>query len=281
LKHENYEFELMTKRTEEDGRLFPSIKWDHGWSLSIQADKYGYQCSPKRKLDTLEDYETVEVKIDGPHGTYVDPHTMQLLPHVLDKFPKLTSDSGPSIGGNLTWDDVDVVKQAILLASLSPNDGVPSGAIGWSCREVYHGTSNENAEDILNYGIKPSIGTGYFGRAFYVADDVELAISNYAEFSDDENGGAVIVTTIKEGALILDLRNHKDNQKWIESGLVSIIGRDDFDLQARKRGIDGVYDRSVGGLAIFNAAILTKPHLINNTASSDVEIDANSPEIKM
>ena len=272
----------MTERTEENGRLFPPVIWDHGWSLSIQADKHGYQCSPKRKLDVLEEYITVEVKIDGPHGTYVDPHTMQIQPHVLKKFLKLTIDSGPSIGANLTWDDVEAVKQAILLASLSPNDGVPNGTVGWASREVFHGTSTDSADDILNHGITPSAGTGYFGRAFYVADDVELAISNYAEFSGDEDGGAVIVTTIQEGAFILDLRNKADYQKWMESGLPSIIGRNDFDLQARKRGIDGVYDRSVGGLAIFNAAVLEVPRLHKKSAPAIAEADSvDGPTMKV
>lgn len=264
----------MIERTEENGRLFPPMEWDHGWSLSIQADKHGYQCSPKRKLDALEEYDTVEVKIDGPHDTYVDPHTMQIPPYVLEKFPKLTVGNGPSIGANLTWDDVEAVKRAILLASLSPNDGVPNGTVGWASRDVFHGTSNESADDILNHGINPSAGTGYFGRAFYVADDVELAISNYAEFSGDEDGGTVIATTIQEGAFILDLRNEADNQKWIESGLPSIIGRNDFDLQARKRGIDGVYDRSVGGLAIFNAAVLETPRLYKTPAPAIAEDDS-------
>lgn len=273
---------MMTERIEEGGRLFPSIKWDHGWFLSIQADKHGYQCSPKRNLYVLEEYDTVEAKIDGPHGTYVDPHTMQIPPHVLEKFSKLTIDSGPSIGAHLTWSDIEAVKQGILLASLSPNDGVPSGTVGWANRDVFHGTSDESADDILNHGINPSVGTGYFGRAFYVADDVGLAISNYAEFSGDEDGGTVIATTIQEGAFILDLRNEADNQKWTESGLPSIIGRNDFDLQARKRGIDGVYDRSVGGLAIFNAAVLETPRLYKKPEPAIADADSiDSPTMKV
>ncbi|WP_315922821.1 hypothetical protein [Mesorhizobium sp. SP-1A] len=117
----------MTSRTLENGRLFPPMIWDHGWSLSIQADKAGYQCSPKKRLDTLEEYETVEVKIDGPHGTTVDPYTMQMPDDVKAKFPVLEIGDGPSIGGNLTWEDVECVKNAILYASLSPNDGAPDG----------------------------------------------------------------------------------------------------------------------------------------------------------
>lgn len=235
------------------------MTWDHGWLMSIQADKAGYQCSPKERLDALEDYETVEAKIDGPHGTVVDPHTMDLPAEVAAKFPHLTVGGGPSIGGNLTWSDIEAVAHAIRMASRYLNNGVPSGSIGWAGRTVYHGTTGENADDIIDNGIVAARGDGYFGRAFYAAEDEALATSNYAEFSGDASGGTVIEVTIEEGARIFDMRNADDAAALDKSGLMRHLGSADFDRRARALGIDGIYDRSVGGVAIYNPGRLSEP----------------------
>ncbi|MCZ7861717.1 hypothetical protein O9X98_10005 [Agrobacterium salinitolerans] len=251
----------MTTRSEEGGQLFPPMTWDHGWLLSLQADRAGYQCSPKARLETLEDYETVEAKIDGPHGTLVDPHTMELPPLVAAKFPHLRVGGGPSLGAKLTWDDVEAVVHAIRMAGQRPNNGVPRGVVGWAGRTVYHGTADEDAADILESGVVVGRGDGYFGRAFYVAEDGALAKSNYAEFSGDDAGGTVLEVTIEEGARILDLRNDEDYRAWSASGLPNFLGTPDFDRRARQSGVDGVYDRSVGGLAIYNVAAISAPML--------------------
>ncbi len=251
----------MTSRTEEGGRLFPAIEWDHGWLLSPQADRSGYRCSPQERLDRLEDYMTVEAKIDGPHGRVVDPRTMDMPAAVAEKFGELDTAGGACIGGHLTWDDVEAVKAAILMASMNPNAGVPRGVYGWSAATVYHGSSMEGAEDILENGIDVGRGDGYFGRAFYVAEEEELARSNYADFSGCDDGGAVVAFNVAEGARILDLRNAEDDDEWMRSGLPGLLGNRSFDAEARRRGIDGVYDRSVGGLAIYNPRILSEPSL--------------------
>lgn len=244
----------MTTRTIE-GRLFPSITWDHGWSLSIQADKGGYACSPKLRLDNLEDYETVEVKIDGPFPQAVDVSTLELPDEIVAKFASIEG-GAPCIGHNLNWDEVEKLKTAIVRASLRPNAGIPRGYIGWSGVDVYHGTSVEYAEDIEQNGIAVwKSGGGYFGHAFYVAEERELAVSNYAEFSGDDEGGAVLTFIIEEDARILDLRNEIDSQIWQDSGLNADLGNPNLPHRARNLGIDGVYDRSVGGLAIFNPKV--------------------------
>lgn len=61
---------------------------------------------------------------------------------------------------------------------------------------------------------------------------------------------------VEEGAKILDLRNAHDSEVYQASGLAQMLGRNDFALNARRKGIDGIYDRSVGGLAIYNPKIL-------------------------
>ncbi|MDW9478828.1 hypothetical protein GOB57_09005 [Sinorhizobium meliloti] len=260
----------MTARTLEDGRLFPAMTWDHGWLLSLQADSAGYQCSPKKRLPTLEDYETVEAMIDGPHGTVVDPHTLGLPPEVAAKFQPLEIGGGPSLGARLTWTDVEAVVHAIRMASRYPNNGVPRGAVGWAGRTVFHGTSGEHADDILHNGIVAGRGDGYFGKAFYAAEHEDLAKSNYADFSGDEGGGAVIEVTIQEGARILDMRNADDARELENTGLMAHLGAQDFDRRARALGIDGIYDRSVGGVAIYNARIVSEPELVRKQAEDAI-----------
>lgn len=238
------------------GRLFPPRTWDAGWSLSLQADAAGYACAPRRRLDRLEDYTEVEAKIDGPFPQPVDVSTLVLPAEVAAKFTPLTDGWSVPLGLNLTWEDVAAVHAAIDLACLNPNAGIPRGVIGWAGRDVYHGTGAAAADDILSDGVDLSLcGKGYLGQGFYVAEEVGLARSNYADFSE-EGAGAVIAMTIREGARILDLRNAEDAKKWDDSGLSARVGVDGFAGLARRAGVDGVYDRSVGGLAIYNPSVL-------------------------
>lgn len=259
---------MVTVRIDAEGNpshLFPPITWDHGWSLSLQGDK-GYHCMPKERLDFLEEYEALEAVIYGPFAGPVDPNTLDMPDDVKKKFTSVEI-SNPAVGVKLSWDDVEAVKLAILRASFTPNAGVPRGAIGWSEVSVFHGTSAEHAENIVEGGISMGKSSlGYFGEAFYVADDKELAISNYAEMSGDEDGGVVIEYTIVENAKILDLRNADDGQVWAESGLGDMIGFPGLAGKAVRAGVDGVYDRSVGGLAIYNPKALA---LVGPVLSSD------------
>lgn len=243
--------------TEAPGRLFPPRLWGTGWSLSLQADAAGYGCAPKRHLERLEDYETVEAMISGPFPQPVDVTALALSEGVVAKFTPLTDSWSVPLGLNLTWDEVAELHAAIDQACLSPNAGVPRGVIGWSARDVYHGTGAEAARDILSDGVDMSLcGKGYLGQGFYVAEEADLARSNYADFAD-EGAGSVLAMTIGEGARILDLRNTVDAKNWTESGLEGRVGEDGFAALARRAGIDGVYDRSVGGLVIYNPTVLT------------------------
>lgn len=249
---------MSTYRTmsEAPGRLFPARVWDTGWSLSLQADAAGYACDPRRRLDRLEDYTQVEAKIDGPFPQPVDVSTLNLPQAVVAKFTPLTDGWSVALGLNLSWDDVRAIELAIDLACLNPNAGVPRGGIGWAERDVYHGTGAAAADDILTNGVDMSLcGKGYLGQGFYVAEEAGLARSNYADFSDEE-AGVVLAMTIRAGARILDLRNATDAKNWTESGLEARVGEDGFAALARRAGIDGVYDRSVGGLAIYNPSVL-------------------------
>jgi hypothetical protein len=243
----------MTER-DIDGRLFPAEEIGD-WLLSAQAD-VGYQCSPVAFLPRLEDYDDVEVKIDGPHGLPVDPTTLGLPEGIADKFTPL-SEGAPSLGCHVTLAELDVIRRALLFAGMNPNAGVPRGRFGWPGRTVWHGAAAEDAEAIAETGIDMGAsGGGYFGHAFYVADEPGLAWSNYADFSGDEEGGAVVSFDIEEGARILDLRNPVDSEEWMQSGLTAKLGNPNIAAHAVRAGIDGVYDRSVGGLAIYNRNVL-------------------------
>lgn len=127
----------------------------------------------------------------------------------------------------------------------------------WEGRLVYHGCSQASADSIMQ-GIEVPPTGGYFGNAFYVADDPKLSKSNYADMADEEEGGAAVVEfTIKPGAHILDLRNEEDSEEWMRvSRRGSDISLPDFHTRMVRQGIDAVYDRSVGGLAVYNPEIL-------------------------
>lgn len=250
---------MSTYRTmsEAPGRLFPPRTWDAGWSLSVQADAAGYACAPRRRLDRLEAYREVEVMISGPFPQPVDPTALDLPDAVLSKFTPLEPGSVVSLGLNLTWDEVRAVEAAIDRACQNPNAGVPPGRVGWAGRDVYHGTDEGSARDILENGVNLGAShKGYLGQGFYVAEEEGLARSNYAEFSDEKGAGSVLAMTISEGARILDLRNAADAKIWTDSGLAARVSEDGFARRARLAGVDGVYDRSVGGLAIYAPSVL-------------------------
>lgn len=232
-----------------EGRLFPSLEWDSGWIVSLQADRAGYACRPRERLERLEDYEAVEAVIYHSGLSVVDPQTLDLPPEVAGKFSPVEAHC-PSIGAFLSWSDVDALRDALNRASLNPNAGVPRGTVLWAGRDIWHGTSSESAADIRDHGIRMDACTpGYFGQAFYAADDRALSVSNYAEAFDDD-AGAVVHLRISDGANILDLRNPVDSEAW--APFANVVGRPDFNRMMRKNGIHGVYDRSMGGLAIFD-----------------------------
>lgn len=249
---------MATRRTIDD-RLFEPEYFSGGWSISIQADYAGYQCSPQRRLDTLEQYDAVEVVIYGPEHWAVDPTTMGLPENIAQKFTEV--DVGcPSIGCHITHEELAVIRDVISKVMMHPNAGVPRGNVVWQGADVWHGTGAAAAEDIRDNGIDMSQSNkGYFGQAFYVADNRNLAQSNYADFAEEEGieePGRVVYLYIDDASRILDLRNPVDAEIWSTSGLASKCGQDGFAGIAVKAGIDGVYDRSVGGLAIYNPTVL-------------------------
>lgn len=135
-------------------------------------------------------------------------------------------------------------------------DTVPRGQ--WDGREVWHGTGGIHADSIRK-GIQIPLTGGYFGNAFYVADNPGLAWANYADFAGDDDDGPPVVLKfrIKPGSRILDLRVEKDAAAWdriSEHG--RLISFPDFHLVMQRNGIDGLFDRSVGGLAIYNPGAL-------------------------
>ena len=255
----------MAKRTKRlvDG-TFPSI--DIGpFRLSVQAG-VGYACEPKVDLPYREDYQSFEVGIFVDRKEPLDIFTLGFPPLIECLFPDVLMGE-PCIVGFMTPQTIDVISNALVIAAQNPNAGYPRGVYGWADRTVYHGTSKEFADDIMSEGIDIGRCTpGYFGQAFYVADDEALAKSNYADTADDE--GAVLAVSIHRGARILDLRNAQDWTAWRASGLDRYMGRPGFHQLAVKAGVDGVYDRSMGGLAMFEPAFIEVKAIVNDTAPS-------------
>ena len=130
----------------------------------------------------------------------------------------------------------------------------------WAGKILFHGTSQDGAQDILTNGIDNAKSTkGYFGRGFYMAEDRDLAQSNYADWAeeDDEFGehkpGVVLEVKINPNANILDLRNpkHWEIYKKASKG-GSLVSQDNFDQIMMRNNMDGLYDNSFGGVVIFN-----------------------------
>ena len=127
---------------------------------------------------------------------------------------------------------------------------------------VFHGTDLSSAKDIKENGLNLSkCHKGYFGQAFYVTTDEELAKSNYADFSGDEEGGIVLKFEMNPTGRVLDLRNSDDwdyyqNLKYKGRELSGWMGFDELPNIMKSFGIDALYDRSNDAFAVYNLNIL-------------------------
>jgi hypothetical protein len=127
---------------------------------------------------------------------------------------------------------------------------------------VFHGTDLESAKNIKQNGLNLSkCDRGYFGKAFYVTTDENLAKSNYADFSGDEEGGIVLKFEMNPNNKVLDLRNSDDwdfytNLKYKGREIRNFMGFDEFPSIMTSLGIDALYDRSNDAFAIYNVNIL-------------------------
>lgn len=127
---------------------------------------------------------------------------------------------------------------------------------------VFHGTDFKSAKDIKENGLNLSkCDRGYFGKAFYVTTDEELAKSNYANFSEDEDSGIVMKFKMNPINKVLDLRNSDDwdffkNLKYKGRNISDFMGFDEFPVIMRSLGIDAIYDRSNDAFAVYNLKIL-------------------------
>ncbi len=127
---------------------------------------------------------------------------------------------------------------------------------------VFHGTDLESANDIKKNGLDLSkCDRGYFGKAFYVTTDEQLARSNYADCSGDEEGGIVLKFEMNPINKVLDLRDSDDwdvyiNLKYKGRKITDFMGFDEFPSIMTSLGIDALYDRSNDAFAIYNVNIL-------------------------
>jgi hypothetical protein len=127
---------------------------------------------------------------------------------------------------------------------------------------VFHGTDLESADDIKQNGLNLSkCDRGYFGKAFYVTTDENLAKSNYADFSGDEEGGIVLKFEMNPNNKVLDLRNSDDwdiytSLTYKGRKITDFMGFDEFPSIMTSLGIDALYDRSNDAFAIYNINIL-------------------------
>jgi hypothetical protein len=229
---------MGTKRTVE-GRLFPSRQLPGGWSISIQADKYGYACSPRAFLETIEEYQSVEVAVYGPFPHVVDVNALDLPPAIRDKFPAI-EDGHACIGAHLSWSDVETLEATLVAAADIPWAGIPRGVFGWSETEVYLGCDGDLVRDLDDLG--PTVLASRLPRLHL----------------ERENAGAegteLVRLSTREHPQVLDLRNAQDREEWESSGLS--FTDDDFRLAARQ-GIEGIYVPEDGVLVVLTPRMLS------------------------
>lgn len=121
---------------------------------------------------------------------------------------------------------------------------------------LYHGTDLKSALNIKKTGIDISKGYGgYFGWGFYTTPDIELAKSNYADFSGDDEGGAILELELDPKANILDLRDAEDFEVWKKYS--KMINNKNLYKELISVGIDGLWDDSFDGVVIYNPNVLT------------------------
>jgi hypothetical protein len=128
---------------------------------------------------------------------------------------------------------------------------------------LYHGTDDESAKQIQSQGVKIEHSHGgYFGWGFYTTPFYDLAKSNYADFSDDEEGGVILEFKLTPNANILDLGDENDWERWRPySGMI-------HDKTLFKRlvqdGIDGLWDNSFDGVVIYNPKVLVLTNILES-----------------
>lgn len=125
---------------------------------------------------------------------------------------------------------------------------------------LYHGTSEKSALNIIKRGVDMrKCSKGYFGVGFYMADDFALAKSNYADFSED--CGFVLTFELSEKARILDLSRKADYEKYMSmkvygNPISGMLFLDNIDKIFVSLGVDGIKDRSFGGIVIYNKKVI-------------------------
>lgn len=70
----------------EAPHLFPARRFG-AYSMSVQADRNGYGCAPRERIDDVRGYDAVEVVLYGPKGT-LEAQRAGLSPEVRRLFPR-------------------------------------------------------------------------------------------------------------------------------------------------------------------------------------------------
>ncbi len=122
---------------------------------------------------------------------------------------------------------------------------------------LYHGTSIEAAKSIETDGVLISkCSKGYFGLGFYLAEDLALARSNYAELSEDGDAGVILEFELKDEGL-LDLSIEKDWTRYRALGLERDLASDALPQKSVALGVNAVRDvGSMGGWVVYNPMTL-------------------------
>lgn len=96
-----------------DERLFASMTFENGFSMSLQGDTHGYACHPRERLAKVSDYDSLEVVIYHDDVEAVDVRHLGLPPEIVEKFAENEDISGPSIGCFVTPHEIAIISRVI------------------------------------------------------------------------------------------------------------------------------------------------------------------------
>ncbi len=111
---------------------------------------------------------------------------------------------------------------------------------------VWHRTSKETAQKLIEFGIDPAQSNGVFGHGFYV---------DTSPGSGTEEEDVVLEYKVNDDIRLLDLSNEHDFRIWREA-YIRKVSDPNLWKELVHDGIDGVYDDSVDSICFFNPKAL-------------------------
>lgn len=130
---------------------------------------------------------------------------------------------------------------------------------------VWHGTTREIANDLIEQGLQPSFGE--FGHGFYALESPHLAGDELQEEDTDDH--VVLEYKVEDDPRILDLRDDADLMLWQNSGAADHIDNPHLWKLMVKQGIDAVRNSHI--ICFYNPHILKFARVYSGVINDPLE----------